>query len=464
MKLTDAATIAATATPPGEGAISVIRLSGDRALAIADRLFRGRIKLIDASPQTVHHGTVVDGSGEALDEILAVVFRSPHSYTGEDVVEFNCHGGLLVTQMILDEIVRAGARQAEPGEFSKRAFLNGKMDLCQAEAVSDLIAARSEQARALSLQQLAGKLGTRVRELRSSLTELCALLELDLDFSEEGLELVGPAEIREKILGLESSIAAVLDSYESGRVSREGVTVVLAGKPNSGKSSLFNALLRERRAIVTPHPGTTRDTIEESISIGGVLFRIVDTAGLREATDLAEREGVSRTLEYVRAADIILLVEDTTRSIEEREIESALRGLLGNQHLVVALNKSDLPAKAILEVDYDRLTTRGARVVHTSAKTGSGLQELRNALYHSILKMPTEPIAGVVLTNRRHKEAFVKARESLARGRQTLDAGGTNEFIALDIREATLALGEVTGEVTSEEVLNSIFANFCIGK
>jgi tRNA modification GTPase len=464
MKLTDSSTITATATPPGEGAISVIRLSGDRALAIADRLFRGRKKLLEADPQTVHHGTVVGGSGEALDEVLAIVFRSPHSYTGEDVVEFNCHGGLLVTQRILEELVRAGARQAEPGEFSKRAFLNGKMDLCQAEAVSDLIAARSEQARALSLQQLAGKLGSRVRELRSSLTELCALLELDLDFSEEGLEIIGRAEIREKILALESRIAAVLDTYGSGRVSREGVTVVLAGKPNSGKSSLFNALLRERRAIVTPHPGTTRDTIEESISIGGVLFRMVDTAGLREASDPAEREGVSRTLEFVRAADIILLVEDTSRSIEEREIESTLGGLLSSQHLVVALNKSDLPANEGVDVDYDRLTTRGARLVRTSAKTGSGLEELRDALYHSIVKMPTEPAANVVITNRRHKEAFVRACEALVRGRQMLDDGGTNEFIALDIREAALALSEVTGEVTSEEVLNSIFASFCIGK
>jgi tRNA modification GTPase len=464
MKPADTATIAAIATPPGEGAISVVRLSGERALEIADRLFRGRTRLKDANGYTVHHGLVEDSRGSPIDEVLATIFRSPHSYTGEDVVEFSCHGGLLVTQSLLGEIVRAGARYAEPGEFSKRAFLNGKMDLSQAEAVADVIAARSDRARAISVQQLAGKLGARVRELRTALTNLCALLELDLDFNEEGLELIGPEEIRRKIFEVRGIISRMLETYDSGRISREGATVVIAGKPNAGKSSLFNALLKERRAIVTPHPGTTRDTIEESVLLEGILFNLVDTAGLRDATDLAEREGVNRALEYVQAADIILLVEDTTVQVEEREIESMLGSLVSSQHLVVALNKTDLPGVGMDPSERHRLTARGARVVPTSARTGIGLQELRRALVESVIGPVAEPSAGVELTNNRHREAFARSHESLDNAIETLDSGRTNEFVALDVREAALALGEVTGEVSSEEILNSIFARFCIGK
>jgi tRNA modification GTPase len=336
--------------------------------------------------------------------------------------------------------------------------------LSQAEAIADLIAARSERARALSVQQLAGKLGERVRELRGALVDLCALLELDLDFSEEGLDLITRREIRERILGVERSVREMLDRYENGRIVREGATVVITGRPNAGKSSLFNALLKEHRAIVTPHPGTTRDTIEENVLLGGVLFRLVDTAGLRQAIDLAEREGVNRALESVRAADIILLVHDTSIPIKQWEIESILGSLLGNQHLVVAMNKTDLSGIEFDANEREKLLNRGARVVRTSAKSGQGIEELREALAGSVSSGTIEGFQGVEITNDRHRDALQRAHQSLQKSLDTNESGQWKEFIALDVREATSALGEITGEVSSEEILNRIFANFCIGK
>jgi tRNA modification GTPase len=457
-------TIVALATPPGEGALSIVRLSGEDALAVGDSVFRGRTRLARAASHTVHHGRIVESSGETIDEVLATVFRAPHSYTGEDAVEFSCHGGLVVTQAVLEELRKAGARPAEPGEFSRRAFLNGKMDLSQAEAVADLIASASERARVVSIRQLEGRLGARVRELRASCISLCALLEVDLDFAEEGLEVIGRDEIGRRIHEILRSIREMSDSYSSGRIAREGVSVVLAGKPNAGKSSLFNALLKEDRAIVTPHPGTTRDTIEERTSINGLIFRLIDTAGLRQAADPAEVEGVQRTRAIIRRADIILLVEDSSIPLKRDEIESTLAGLIADQKLIVALNKSDLPPQRVDPAVYERLSSKGSRVVRTSATTGAGVHELRIALFESVGEYSSDPAAGVEVTNRRHFDALNRASRDLLESVETLEAGGSNEFIALDVRDAIAALGEITGEVTSEDVLNAIFTSFCIGK
>jgi tRNA modification GTPase len=289
-------------------------------------------------------------------------------------------------------------------------------------------------------------------------------LEIDLDFAEEGLDVIGKEEIRRRIREIHGSVREMSETYCSGRLAREGVSVVLAGKPNAGKSSLFNALLKEDRAIVTPHPGTTRDTIEERTLINGLVFRLVDTAGLRQAADPAEEEGVSRTRASVRTADIILLVEDGSLLLEKREIEVTMAGLIADQKLIVAMNKSDLPQEAVDPAIYDRISSKGSRIIRTSTKTGSGIHELRNALFESVAEYTRDSASGVEVTNGRHFDALSRALRDLSEAMETLDAGRSNEFIALDVRDAVAALGEITGEVTSEDVLNTIFSSFCIGK
>lgn len=460
MAPSDISVIAALATPPGEGAIAVIRLSGEQALEVADRVFRGSAPLASAAGYTVHYGHIVTSREARVDEVLALVFRAMHSYTGEDAVEFHCHGGILVSQEVLKALFAAGARQAEPGEFTRRAFLNGRIDLSQAEAVADLIAARSSRARAQSLQQLEGKLGRRIGELRGALLDLCSLLELELDFAEEGIDLVGKDEIRGKMEEVDARIRSMVETYEGGRIAREGVLVVLAGRPNAGKSSLFNALLGEDRTIVTSLPGTTRDTVEESIVIDGILFRLVDTAGLRRATDPIEAEGVDRTRHQVRYADIVLLVEDACENVQDEEIENALHGLLEQQKLVLVFNKIDLLRGE--EFHPPRVAGGSAHVISVSARTGKGLLELKSLLREIVSKDGIDPSESVVVTNKRHVDALQAARDSL---RLALDGiGQSNEFIALDIREAVSRLSEITGEVTTEDVLNSIFSRFCVGK
>ena len=460
----DISVIAAIATPPGEGAIAVVRVSGDGALTVADRVFRGAGRLADTAGYCALHGHVVMPSGKMIDETVALVFRAPRSYTGEDAVEFHCHGGMLVTQEVLRALLAAGARQAGPGEFTRRAFLNGKMDLSQAEAVADLIAARSERARVHSLEQLEGKLGRRVGELRTALVDLCALLELELDFSEEGIEIVGRDEINKRIDGVTGSLETMIATYESGRIAREGVLVVLAGRPNAGKSSLFNALLGESRAIVTAVPGTTRDTIEESLNVGGTLFRLVDTAGLRRTVDPVEVEGVDRTRHQVRYADVVLLVEDASGKIEEDEIESALHGLLTDQHLVVVFNKIDLVPLERIAGRWEKLIDKGAAVIGTSATTNKGISELKECLIRLVAEKGMDSSEPIVLTNERHVNSMIQARESLQLASEGVASGRTNEFVALDIRKAISELGEITGDVTTEEILESIFSRFCIGK
>jgi tRNA modification GTPase len=464
MNSSSAPTIVAIATPVGEGALAVIRLSGDSALEIADRLFRGSKKLAESAGNTVHYGKIVDAHGETIDQVLATVFREPHSFTGENAVEFSCHGGMLVTQTVLETILGSGAQQAGPGEFSRRAFLNGRMDLSQAEAVADLIAAKSDRARATSVRQLEGKLGSKVRALRTALTNLCALLELELDFSEDGLDLITRVEIERQILEVDATLGLMIESYVMGRVFREGVSVVLVGRPNVGKSSLFNTLLKERRAIVTPVPGTTRDTIEEAITIDGVLFRVTDTAGLRNTEDQVEEEGVRRTVQEARTADIVILVEDLSGSVNAEEIDRALKALLRNQHLVVALNKADLIQRKINVDQYASLSIKGARVIKTSAKTGHGLNELRRALVDSVVAGNIDPGQELVLTNQRHRDAMARARGDLQAALATLRSGKSNEFVALDVRSSVDSLGEITGEVTREDILNRVFSSFCIGK
>jgi len=460
----DVDTITAIATAPGESALAIVRVSGRNAVAVADAVFRGRAPLAEAAGFTVHYGHIVNRSGEPVDEVLATLFRAPHSYTGEDLVEFGCHGGVVVTASVLDALLGAGARSAQPGEFTRRAFLNGRIDLSQAEAVADLIAARSNRAQRASLEQLSGRLGLRVGDLRRELLDLCALLELDLDFAEEGLEIIAAPEIENRLTAAAEHVRRLASTYEEGRLYRDGVAVVFAGRPNAGKSSLFNALLREERAIVTPTPGTTRDFIEESVSLDGIAFRLIDTAGIRESVDAVEQAGIARARNAARTADIVVVVVDSTEKISpQMAIEEMDSRSLG-QKTLVALNKTDL-LEEVTPFDINSAIPPGdVVVVPVSALTGDGIHDLHKMLVKLAASSVTHDEHEVVVTNRRHRDALEKAAAELDRARASLAEGATNEFIALDLREAVNALSEITGEMTSEEILNAIFSRFCIGK
>ena len=449
--------IAAIATPPGRGAIAVIRVSGKGALDTGDMVFHGSASLRDVPGYSVHFGRIANKQGDVLDEVLATVFREPHSYTGENVVEFSCHGGPVTARNVLAAVLAAGARQAEPGEFTRRAFVNGKMDLSQAEAVSDLIAASGERAQRISVSQLQGKLGLHLKELRGELLDLCALLEIDLDFSEEGLQVISPVVIAERLASADSRLVRLEQSFTVGRVFRDGISVALAGLPNAGKSSLFNALLKEERAIVTPLPGTTRDTIEEAIDVDGVHFRLTDTAGLREGPDEIEAEGIRRAKSSVRSADVVLLVVDASTGIEsDQEIDEA-RG----QKVLTVLNKADLVPEGSLR---EALARKFSGAMFTSCVSGEGMHELRQLLRNTVVDGGRDESGDLYVTNERHFRAIVQARASLGDARAAMLSGKSNEFIAFDVREGASALALITGEITNDEILNTIFGSFCIGK
>ncbi len=455
-------TIVAIATPAGEGALAIVRLSGKESISIADRMFVGRSPLAVAEGFTLHYGRARGAGGDDIDEVLASVFRAPHSFTGEDSVEFSCHGGMLVTQMVLGAALASGARQAEPGEFTRRAFLNGRIDLSQAEAVADLIAARTDRAVRASLQQLSGRLGNRVKALRDELLELCAFLEIDLDFSEEGIEIIEPRETERRLEAARASLAEAASTFSGGRLVREGLTVPIVGRPNAGKSSLFNAILKESRAIVTHIPGTTRDFLEESISISGVLVRLVDTAGLRTPGDLVEAEGISRTMEIVRNADVILVAEECTNYQRTEDILSSLPDLGPFQRVVIARTKADLKLESPNVASV--VSERSVPSVEVSALTGYGIRELEQALLDVAGLKGLGSEVALAVTNRRHWDALNRSVESLDSALASLRGGATNEFVAFDLREGVSHLAGITGEVTSEELLNHIFSRFCIGK
>jgi tRNA modification GTPase len=469
MKRKETDTIAAIATPLGEGGISVIRISGNQAVSIADRLFKGRTTLVTAETHTAHFGKVLDKDGNVVDDVVVTIFLEPNSYSGENTAEISCHGGIFVTKRILELILNEGARHADPGEFTKRAFLNGKLDLSQAEAVADLIHARSDTAHRASVRQLEGVLSQRIRQLRSSLIDSIGLLELELDFVEEDLEFVDKTKFQRSIDDTIGEIDCLLGSFSAGRIYREGIKVVIAGPPNAGKSSLLNALLESNRAIVTDIPGTTRDTIEEAVTIEGVSFRLVDTAGLRETHDIVEREGVKRAEDEARTGDIVLFVVDVSRNAENvdwsrtEEFAGGLGATAVKQILV--LNKSDLPTRPTTEVLGTLSSRQDARCVEVSARTGAGLDRLQRMLVETAFsgKTPGNDATATV-TNLRHFEALTRAKESLILSRDSLERKQSSELVAVDLRNALDHLGEVTGEVTSEEILNNIFSKFCVGK
>jgi tRNA modification GTPase len=450
-------TIAAIATAPGVGAIGIVRLSGEDACRIADKVFSGSEKLSSASGYTIHHGWACDERGNPVDEVLASIFRSPNSYTGEDVVEFNCHGGWYATDRLLRIILAAGARLAEPGEFTRRAFLNGKMELSQAEAVAEIIAARSERALELSVLQLKGRLGEKIREIRNSLLELSSLLEIDLDFSEEDISVI-PREQVEKILnGAAVKVKGLLGTYSSGQLLRKGVRVVLVGPPNSGKSTLFNALLGSDRAITHASPGTTRDFIEESMTIDGVLFTLVDTAGLRTTNNEVEAMGIRRTEDEIKLADLAIYLHDSMDPSRPMSIP-----------LEMGSNKIFVKSKAdLLGPDAERMEPSAGSPdgeILVSALSGIGIDTLKRTLLAAAFGTNHIEETGSRVSSERHAEALRRANSSLEMALQSVRDGLTNEFVAVDVRGAISAVSEITGELTTEDILNGIFSKFCIGK
>ncbi|MDZ7372975.1 MAG: tRNA uridine-5-carboxymethylaminomethyl(34) synthesis GTPase MnmE [candidate division KSB1 bacterium] len=459
-------TIAAVATPRGVGGIGIVRVSGPNALAIAEKLTGRGVGEWEPQRATVCEVFALDDREVPLDQAVVTYFRGPRSYTGEDVVEIACHGGLLVVRRVLEECLRAGARLAEPGEFTRRAFLNGKLDLTQVEAVAGIVHARSEAGLRAAVRQLQGNLSRPLRELRNDLLEIATRVELELDFAEEDVELAPREEIRARVVRARDVVRRGLASYSRGRRLWEGVRVVIAGRPNVGKSSLLNALVGAERAIVTEVPGTTRDTIEAELSLNGVLFRLVDTAGLRQAADKVEVLGIDRTWREVERADVVLWVIDASAGLEEavgEEGEALKRGAAScGADLIVVLNKVDLEPR--IEPGQLRPHVGGLRVVEVSAKTGAGLGALESALLETVEGKDDAGGQEWLVTSERQFQALVRAGEALDRCLACLDRGYGYEVVAVELREAMEAVGSVVGEVTTEDILNEIFARFCIGK
>lgn len=450
-------TIAAPATPSGSGGIGIIRLSGPRAEAVLLGLFRPSRPPHRLRSHQLYHGRIVDGRGVVIDEVLAVVMRAPHSYTREDVVELHCHGGSVILRRILDELLESGVRLANPGEFTQRAFLSGRLDLSEAEAVVDLIQSRSEASRRVALEQLQGRLSRAIHGFQHQLADLLALVETYVDFPEEDIPLPQIESLGAQSAEVRQQMGLLLQDFENGRILREGLSVLILGCPNVGKSSLLNALLGEARAIVTPLPGTTRDTIEEHLSLGGIPLRLVDTAGVRETNDLIEAEGVRRAREKITGADLILFVIDGSRGLSADD-RFALE-LCAGRRLLVTVNKCDLGAQPL-----DSSLSAWPRV-NISAHTGEGLEALRQAIIGFFRGEDGREGADTpLLSDRRHREALVLACQALERFESAVSQEHSVEFLALELREALQALGQITGETTPDDILQRIFSRFCIGK
>jgi tRNA modification GTPase len=455
-------TIVAAATAAGAAGLAVVRVAGPEALAIGGRLFEGAC-LADSASHRAHHGWVRDAGGERIDEVLALVLRAPHGYTGEDTVEFSCHGGTQIVDEVVGAALAAGCRLAEPGEFTRRAFLNGKLDLCQAEAVADLIAAQSRAGRRAALLQLRGALSERLGAVRGDLLELLADVEASIDFVEEGHEFFDRRVAGERAAGAAQRVAALLATAADGVLLRTGVRASFAGAPNVGKSSVFNRLLEMPRSIVTEHPGTTRDVVRELLHVGGLALALEDTAGLRDAaTDPVEQLGIERSRRSHAEADIVLFVLDASRAAQPQELAAIER--LDPEAALVVLNKIDL-VEGGANAAAARREFPGLRVVAVSAASGAGIDSLLEALAElgKLRRLGLQNDALVTIAPR-HREALLRAGEGLETLRADLASGEPPEILAASLRAAVLALGEVSGENVTEEVLDSIFARFCIGK
>ena len=454
----DQDTICGVSTSPGEGGIGIIRISGSRAIDIASMVFkaRGTKGLRDLSSHVLIYGQVGDpGTGDVIDEALVSVMRAPASYTREDVVEINCHGGIMPLWTTVNLLIASGARQAEPGEFTKRAFLNGRIDLAQAEAVMDIIHAKTEQSHRAANEQLMGGLSSEVTALRERLISIIAAVEAGIDFPEEEIETQTGNTLADDVGNTLQSVEGLISSHRYGRVLREGIATAIIGKPNVGKSSLLNCLLKQDRAIVTDIPGTTRDVLEEYLNIEGLPFKVLDTAGIRHSHDVVEQEGVKRSLAVIGAADVVLIVLDGSKplSAEDQRVLEEARG----KPAIAVINKCDLERKAELPVWPEV-------VVEISCKTGEGLDTLRKSLVRNMKQGVVTPREHVWAVNQRHKTALEQAKVSLEKALTSTTAGLSAEFIALDLRDALDSVGLIIGATHTDDILERIFRDFCIGK
>lgn len=458
--------ICAISTAPGAGAIAVLRLSGAGGIALTDRIFKAPsgIKLVERQPNTVHFGQIVE-DGQLVDEVLVTVFRAPHSFTGEESVEIACHGSVYIQQQILQLLIRSGARLATPGEFTQRAFLNGKMDLSQAEAVADLISSSSAASHRMAMSQMKGGFSAELMRLRNELLHITSLLELELDFSEEDVEFADRATLRQIAGNIDELLGRLCGSFSLGNVIKNGVPVAIVGNTNVGKSTLLNALLNEERAIVSDIAGTTRDVIEDTINLNGITFRFIDTAGIRVTEDEVENIGIERTFAKIGQARVVLLLTDLVRGVEKFEeyYQQVKSRLASDAKLLIVLNKTDQVDDLLTPQETIRLFTAGEEIIPISARTGTNLDLLIRELTDTV-NLGAFNSSDVVVSNVRHYEALTHAREAVSRVVTGLESGLSGEFISQDIRECLHYLGEITGEITTDEVLGNIFKNFCIGK
>jgi tRNA modification GTPase len=444
-------TIAAVATPPGIGALSVIRLSGPDSINIAGKVFTGKKPLSEAESHTIHYGKILDGS-EIIDDVVVSLFRKPNSYTGEESVEITSHGNPFIQSKLLELLIRQGVRLADPGEFTRRAYLNNRMDLAQAEAVADLINSSSQISLKGARNQLDGLLSSKVKGLRDSLVNTSSLIELELDFAEEDIEFVNQAEVSKQVGLILNEIEGLLRTFTFGKFLREGINTAIVGKPNTGKSSLLNYLLKESRAIVSSTPGTTRDIIREDLLVDGLLFRLFDTAGIRTSVDEIEIEGVSRSRNAVKNADLVIFMYDGLEEFPQ-ELYQEILGLHKSKEIMLVLNKIDLKDDASVKPE-----------VRISAKTGQGVEDLLQAMKQRAFTNSNYTEKSIIVTNIRHKECLERAAIYLANAKKAADENLSGEFIASDMRNAVESLSEIIGEVTTNDILNNIFMNFCIGK
>ncbi len=452
-------TIAAISTPPGKGGVAMIRISGADAVKIADSVYRGRGKLSDAPTHTVHYGHIVY-NGEVIDEVLVTLMRAPRTFTREDVVEVSAHGGTQTAKKVLDAIISSGARLAAPGEFTKRAFLNGRIDLSQAEAVIDIINADNDLSRKNAVTQLGGALSREIQELRDTLVHLAAQMQVIIDYPDEDLADVDISDIEAVCRSVEESTKRLIKSAESGAIIKDGIRAAIVGKPNVGKSSLLNALARYERAIVTDVAGTTRDIIEESINLDGIELILVDTAGIHDTDDAVEKIGVERSKQTLDAADLVIVMLDGSYMIDDDDVSIIKR--TRDKKRIILINKNDIGKGKYTSSVIAK--ANGDRVIEISAKTLEGTDEVRKEIARLYNLGEISSSSSTIITNTRHKEALINADKALLRVLEGINAGMPSDIVSIDINEAIDDLGEITGETVSEAIVKDIFQSFCVGK
>jgi len=453
-------TICAISSPVGTGAIAIVRLSGEKAIELSSKILQSPEKFLKSKSGQLVFNRILDENNEILDEVMIVKFKSPHSYTGENMTEIYCHGSNFIQNEIVNMLLKQGASIAKPGEFTKIAFLNNKMDLSQSEAVADIISSNSSEFHRLAINQMKGKISSEINLLRDKMIELTALMELELDFGEEDVEFADRNNILELILQLKNRVKSLINSFRYGNAIKTGVSVVIAGEPNTGKSTLLNVLLKEERAIVSSSPGTTRDTIEEELIIDGIKFRLIDTAGIRKAKNKIENEGVKRSFNSIKKAQLILLVIDVKISDVHivRDLESFQTQLTDNQYLIPVVNKIDL-----MNPDKKINIPKSLNPIFISAKNNENIDELCKRMTDYVKSLQSGS-NDVIITSARHLESLISTNDALERAEVTLKDGLSGDFVSQDIREAMYFLGEITGQISNEEVLGAIFEKFCIGK